>query len=161
MDTPFQLMPRNYPSGPSPQRMSEDVQFNPPKNSDTEPRAKVPEQRDLLLSPHSAKIHYGNNTPDSTSLDAIYAQTIEPTSPGARIQNGLVGQFATMKDRDSTRHPGPWRVMRVDSESAGIIIAIAFVVLGVVGLPIGKWFLLGALGLGAVVAIGFRMARKS
>jgi hypothetical protein len=51
--------------------------------------------------------------------------------------------------------------MRVDSESAGIIIAIAFVVLGVVGLPIGKWFLLGAVGLGAVVAIGFRIARKS
>jgi hypothetical protein len=45
-----------------------------------------------------------------------------------------------MKDRDANRHPGPMRVMRVDAEFAGIIVAVGFVVLGLVGLPIAKWF---------------------
>ena len=45
--------------------------------------------------------------------------------------------------------------MRIDSEFAGIIVAVAFVILGVVGLPIGRWFLLGAVlvGLGFAVVI--------
>lgn len=60
-----------------------------------------------------------------------------------------------MKSHDAGRHPGPWRVMRIDSEFAGIIVAVAFVILGVVGLPIGRWFLLGAVlvGLGFAVVI--------
>ncbi len=66
-----------------------------------------------------------------------------------------------MKTHDSDRHPGPWRVMRVDSEFAGIIVAIAFVVLGVVGLPIGRWFLLGAVLLGLVFVGLIKLLRKS
>jgi hypothetical protein len=60
-----------------------------------------------------------------------------------------------MKQYDSARHPGPLRVMR-----AGIIVAVAFVVLGLVGLPIAKWFLLGAVVLGAAVALLLRFTRK-
>jgi len=65
-----------------------------------------------------------------------------------------------MKQHDSARHPGPMRVMRVDAEFAGIIVAVGFVVLGLVGLPIAKWFLLGALALGAVVALLLRLTKK-
>jgi hypothetical protein len=60
-----------------------------------------------------------------------------------------------MKQYDSARHPGPLRVMR-----AGIIVAVAFVVLGLVGLPIAKWFLLGAVVLGAALALLLRFTRK-
>src|SRR5215471_14495495 len=79
------------------------------------------------------------------------------------------GQFAvystwkvgneSMKDRDRNRHPGPFRVMRADAEFAGILIAVSFVVLGLVGLPIAKWFLLGAGAVGIVVALRFRFVR--
>ena len=65
-----------------------------------------------------------------------------------------------MKNRDAERHPGPWRVMRVDAESAGILVAIAFVVLGIIGLPIGGLFLTGAVVLGIAVALLFRWFRK-
>jgi hypothetical protein len=51
--------------------------------------------------------------------------------------------------------------MQVDAESAGILVAVAFVVLGVVGLPIGKWFLLGALALGAIIAVLLHFLRRS
>ena len=64
-----------------------------------------------------------------------------------------------MKDRDSNRHPGPFRVMREDAEFAGILVAVSFVVLGLVGLPIAKWFLLGAGAVGIVVALIFRFVR--
>jgi hypothetical protein len=40
-----------------------------------------------------------------------------------------------IKAHDANRHPGPMRVMRVDAEFAGVIVAVAFVVLGLVGLP--------------------------
>ena len=60
-----------------------------------------------------------------------------------------------MKQYDSARHPGPLRAMR-----AGIIVAVAFVVLGLVGLSFAKWFLLGAVVLGAAVALLLRFARK-
>jgi hypothetical protein len=50
-----------------------------------------------------------------------------------------------MKRYEGERHPGPFRVMRVDAESAGILVAVAFLVLGLVGLPIARWFFLGAL----------------
>ena len=65
-----------------------------------------------------------------------------------------------MKDHDANRHPGPMRVMRVDAEFAGIIVAVGFVVLGLIGLPIAKWFLLGALVFGSLVALLLRFTRK-
>jgi len=65
-----------------------------------------------------------------------------------------------MKDHDAKRHPGPFRVMSVDAESAGILVAVAFLVLGLVGLPIAKWFFLAALVLGATVALLLRVTRK-
>ena len=51
--------------------------------------------------------------------------------------------------------------MRVDAEVIGILIALGFVVMGVVGIPIVKWFLLGAVVLGAGVALLLRRPRKS
>ena len=65
-----------------------------------------------------------------------------------------------MKDHDAKRHPGPFRVMNVDSESAGILIAVAFLVLGLVGLPIAKWFFLGALVLGSSIALLLHFIRR-
>jgi hypothetical protein len=64
-----------------------------------------------------------------------------------------------MKDRDANRHPGPFRLMRVDAEFGGIIVAVAFVVLGLVGLPMAKWFLLAALAFGIAVALLLRCIR--
>src|SRR4051794_22042700 len=78
----------------------------------------------------------------------------------SRLQTREVGQSSIMKTHDVQRHPGPFRMIRVDSESAGIIIAVAFVVLGVVGLPIGKLFLLGAVALGGAVALVLHLVRK-
>jgi len=66
-----------------------------------------------------------------------------------------------MKQHDTERHPGPWRVMKVDSEFAGLLLAVAFLVMGAVGLDIGKWFVLGALALGVGVALLLRLTRKS
>lgn len=66
-----------------------------------------------------------------------------------------------MKNRDTSRHPGIMRVMKVDSEFAGLLLAVAFLVMGAVGLDIGKWFVLGALGLGVAVALLLRLARKT
>ncbi len=51
--------------------------------------------------------------------------------------------------------------MRVDSEFAGLLLAGAFLVMGAVGLDIGKWFVLGALLLGIAVALLLRFTRKS
>jgi hypothetical protein len=47
-----------------------------------------------------------------------------------------------MKQHDSNRHPGPWRLMQVDSEFAGLLVAVGFVVMGLVSMPIATWFLL-------------------
>ncbi len=69
--------------------------------------------------------------------------------------------MCTMKDnRDTSRHPGPMRFMRVDTEFAGILVAIGFVIMGLVALPIAKWFLLAALVLGVAVALLFRLVGK-
>ncbi|MGA2202954.1 MAG: hypothetical protein ABSG40_13400 [Terriglobales bacterium] len=65
-----------------------------------------------------------------------------------------------MKQHDGARHAGPMRVMSVDAEFAGIIVAVGFLVMGAIGLDIGKWFVLGALVLGAVVALLLRFTRK-
>jgi len=65
-----------------------------------------------------------------------------------------------MKNRDGSKHPGPMSFMRVDAELAGFIVAAGFVVMGVVGLPIAKWFLLGAGLLGGGVALLLRLVRR-
>jgi hypothetical protein len=65
-----------------------------------------------------------------------------------------------MKDHDANRHPGPWRVMQVDAGLAGIIVAVGFLVMGLVSIPVVRWFLLGALLLGGVVALLLRLTRE-
>ena len=65
-----------------------------------------------------------------------------------------------MKNRDANRHPGVMRFMHVDSEFAGLLVAVGFVVMGAVGLDIGKWFVLGALVLGVAVALLLRLIRR-
>jgi hypothetical protein len=65
-----------------------------------------------------------------------------------------------VKDRGSAPHPGPFRVPPVDSESAGILIAIGFVVMGLVALPIAKWFFISAVSIGVAVAVLLHFVRK-
>ena len=65
-----------------------------------------------------------------------------------------------MKHHDANRHPGPWRVMRVDAEFAGLLVAVGFLLMGLVSMPIAIWFLLGALVLGVVVALLLRFSTK-
>jgi hypothetical protein len=50
--------------------------------------------------------------------------------------------------------------MQVDSEVAGILVAIGFVVMAVVGIPLARWFVLGAALLGIPVALLLRFTRK-
>jgi mannose/fructose/N-acetylgalactosamine-specific phosphotransferase system component IIC len=66
-----------------------------------------------------------------------------------------------MKLHDGPRHPGPWRVIPVDSEFAGLLVAVGFIVMGFVSVPIAKWFLLGALVVGVVVALVLPFVRKA
>jgi hypothetical protein len=65
-----------------------------------------------------------------------------------------------MKDHDANRHPGPWRIMQVDSEFAGLLVAVGFLVMGFVSMPIATCFVLGALVLGGLVAILLRLTGK-
>ena len=65
-----------------------------------------------------------------------------------------------MKHRESTRHPGVMRTAPVDSEWAGIFVAIGFVLMGLVSVPIAMWFVLGALPLGVIVALLMRWMRR-
>jgi hypothetical protein len=66
-----------------------------------------------------------------------------------------------MRD-DEKPHPGPWRVMQVDSGVVGIAIAAGFVVLGLVSMPaLTLIFLLGAVPLGVAVALLLRFTDKS
>jgi hypothetical protein len=65
-----------------------------------------------------------------------------------------------MKDHDANRHPGPWRFMRADSEFIGLIIAVGFLVMGLVSMPFATWFILGCLALGGVVALLLRFTPK-
>ncbi len=51
--------------------------------------------------------------------------------------------------------------MRVDSEFAGLFLAAAFLVRGAVGLDIGKFFVVGVLGLGVAVAILLPLIHRS
>jgi len=50
--------------------------------------------------------------------------------------------------------------MRVDSEFAGLLVAVGFVVMGLVSMPIATWFVLGALLFGVGVALLLRCIRK-
>jgi len=62
---------------------------------------------------------------------------------------------------DGKPHRGPWRVMQVDSDFAGIFIALAFVVLGIVSMPsITLLILVGAVPLGIAVALVLRFTAK-
>ena len=65
-----------------------------------------------------------------------------------------------MKDHATDRHPGPFRFMRVDSEFAGLLVAVGFLVMGFVSTPIATWFVLGAVALGVFVALVLRFAPK-
>ncbi|MGO9865389.1 MAG: hypothetical protein ACLPLR_17415 [Terriglobales bacterium] len=65
-----------------------------------------------------------------------------------------------MKPHDGPRHPGPMRVMRVDAEFAGIMVAVAFMVLGIVSMPIATAFVIGTVALGVVVALVLRFIPK-
>ena len=50
-----------------------------------------------------------------------------------------------MKDHDGDRHPGPWRVMSVDSETAGILVAVGFLAMGLVSIPVARWFVVACI----------------
>src|SRR5271166_757965 len=66
-----------------------------------------------------------------------------------------------MKDRDASRHPGPFRIMQVDSEIAGLLVAVGFLVMGFVSMPIATGFVLGAVALGVIVALLLRFTPKN
>jgi hypothetical protein len=50
--------------------------------------------------------------------------------------------------------------MQVDSEFAGLLVAVGFVVLGLVSMPIATGFVLGAIALGIVVALLLRFTPR-
>jgi len=52
------------------------------------------------------------------------------------------------------------RFMHAGGEAPAIILAIGFVVMGLVGIPVAKFFLIGAVVLGIGVAILFHFIRK-
>ena len=62
-----------------------------------------------------------------------------------------------MRD-DEKPHPGQWRIMQVDSGTAGLIVAAGFALLGFVVAPV---FVLGALPLGVGVALLLRYTDRS
>jgi hypothetical protein len=57
-----------------------------------------------------------------------------------------------MRD-DEKPHPGLWRVMQVDSGFVGLLVAVGFLVMGLVSVPIAIGFVLGAIALGIAVAM--------
>ena len=62
--------------------------------------------------------------------------------------------------RPAKPHPGPFRMTDAAPGFAGIVLAIGFVVMGVVGIPIAKFFLIGAVALGLAVALIIHFIRK-
>ena len=50
--------------------------------------------------------------------------------------------------------------MRIDSGFPGLILAVGFVIMGIVGVPIAKWFVIAGVGLGIAVAVLLRFLRK-
>jgi len=61
-----------------------------------------------------------------------------------------------MENHEAKRHPGPWRVMQLDSEFAGLLVAVGFLVMGLVSMPIATVFVIGAIAIGVVVALLLR-----
>jgi hypothetical protein len=57
-------------------------------------------------------------------------------------------------------HPGPFRFIKADPEWGGILIAIGFVVLGLIGLPLARPFLVGVVIVGALIAVVLHFVRK-
>lgn len=74
-------------------------------------------------------------------------------------QNILLERFQ-LKHSEPPKHPGPFRGMQVDSEFAGLLLAGGFLVMGAVGLDIGKFFVLAAVVLGLAVAVLLRFVRR-
>ena len=96
----------------------------------------------------------GHSCPTFPPLRSCGAGTpARATADGTRFPLGLVGQLSQMKDHDANRHPGLWRVMQIDSEFVGLLLAFGFLLMGLVSMPIATWFFLGALVLGGVVAL--------
>jgi mannose/fructose/N-acetylgalactosamine-specific phosphotransferase system component IIC len=52
-------------------------------------------------------------------------------------------------------------VIPVDSEFAGLLVAVGFIVMGFVSVPIAKWFLLGAFIVGVIVALVLPLIRRA
>jgi hypothetical protein len=50
--------------------------------------------------------------------------------------------------------------MSVDSETAGILVAIGFLAMGLVSISVARWFVLGGLALGGAFAVLLRFAPK-
>jgi hypothetical protein len=50
--------------------------------------------------------------------------------------------------------------MRVDAEFAGLIVAVGFLVMGLVSMPLATWFVLGCLALGGLFALLLRFTSK-
>lgn len=50
--------------------------------------------------------------------------------------------------------------MHVDSEVAGILVALGFIEIAVVGIPLARWFVLGTVIMGVSVAFVLRFTRK-
>jgi len=50
--------------------------------------------------------------------------------------------------------------MRVDSEFAGILVAVGFLAMGLVSMPLATWFVLGCIVLGGVFALLLRFTPK-
>lgn len=65
-----------------------------------------------------------------------------------------------MENHDAKRHPGPWRLMQLDSEFAGLLLAVGFLVMGLVSMPLATGFVLGAIVLGVVVALLLRFTPR-
>jgi hypothetical protein len=65
-----------------------------------------------------------------------------------------------IKAHETGKHPGPWKFMRVDSEFAGILIALGFVVMAFVSMPLAAWFVSGAVLIGVLVALVLSAVRK-
>ena len=66
-----------------------------------------------------------------------------------------------MKAHNSAKHPGPWQFMRVDSELAGVLIALGFIVMAFVSMPLAAWFVGGAILIGVLVALLLRITRRN
>lgn len=50
--------------------------------------------------------------------------------------------------------------MKVDSESAGVLIALGFFIMAFVSMPLAAWFVGGAVVLGGIVALFLAMFRR-